>query len=133
MRISKFATVLVAATALMFAAACTDDEEGTVHVMVTAAPPATATAGTAFDVSWQVHNDTAADLHHTEIRVCEGASVADCGMGDTSSYTSHTGTNTEGTFTASVQLDTAGAYTVVAWSHVGENPHVSDSYSVDVQ
>jgi len=92
-----------------------------------------ATAGTAFDVSWQVHNDTHDDLHHSELRYCAGADVTDCGMGDTDSYTSVTGANTDGTFAASVSIDAAGAYTLVAWCHVGEDPHLSDSYNIDVQ
>lgn len=124
----------VVALALVFAAACGDDHEhGTVHVQVTSAPPATATAGTAFDVSWQVHNMTEDDLHHSEIRVCDGANVMDCGMGAQGTYTSVTGTMASGTFTASVNLATAGDYTIVAWCHVGENPHVSDIYNVTAQ
>jgi hypothetical protein len=114
--------------------ACGDEhEEHTVHVQVTAPPPATATAGAAFDVSWEVHNMTHDDLHHTEIRYCSGQDVADCGMGDTGSYTSVSGTMADGTFTSSVTIADAGAYTLVAWCHVGEHPHASDSYNVDVQ
>ncbi len=65
--------------------------------------------------------------------MCLGAGVMDCGLGDTSTYTSFTGSMVDGTFTASVQLDTAGTYSVVGWAHVGENPHVSDLYETDVQ
>ena len=109
------------------------DEHGDVHVMFTVAPPASATAGTAFDVSWQVHNESHDDLHHSEVRVCDGGDVLDCGLGDTSTYTSVTGTLSGDTYTASVALDTAAIYTVIAWCHVGEDPHVSDAYTVDAQ
>lgn len=119
----------------LLAFACGEDgpEHSDVHVQVTQAPPVTASAGTAFAVSWQVHNDSIDELHHTELRYCQGADVTDCGMGETDSYTSVTGENTEGTFAASVVIDGAGAYTLVAWCHVGEDPHLSDLYNIDVQ
>ncbi len=110
-----------------------DPEHGTVHVQVTAAPPQTATVGTAFDVSWQVHNMTHDDLHHSEIRVCEGDTVTDCGLGAQGTFRSVTGSMADGTFTASVTLDPAGTYTVVAWAHVGEDPHISDVFTVDAE
>ena len=128
-------TLALACAGLLSMAACGDDDGhgGTVHVQVTTAPAATATSGTAFDISWQVHNMTEEDLHHTEIRVCTGAGVTDCGLGAQGSYLSFTGTMDAGTFTAPVTLSTAGAHTLRAWAHVGEEPHVSDAYDIDVQ
>jgi hypothetical protein len=128
---SRLLTSLILASALAFAAGCGgDDDPDAAHVMFTGAPPASATAATAFDVMWEIH--TEGDLHHSEIRVCDGADIGDCGMGDLGTFTSVTGSMTNGVFTASVTLD-AGDYTVVAWAHVGETPHVSDDYNVNVQ
>lgn len=123
---------VILATSFLLLFACSEDDKE-VHVMVTQAPPATATAGAAFDVSWQVHNETDDDLHHSELRYCPGANVTDCGMGETDSFTSVTGAVTEGTFLAAVTIDAVGAYTLVAWCHVGDNPHLSDIYNIDVQ
>jgi hypothetical protein len=124
---------------LLILPACTGDEDGTdehvheVNVEITTAPPASVAAGEAFDVTWEVINETHDDLHHSEIRVCDGAGVDDCGMGEQGTYTSVTGTMTDGVFTATVMFDMAGSYTLVAWAHVGDNPHVSDLYDIEVQ
>ena len=129
-------TFIIALSFCFLAGACSSEEDhdpGTVHVQVTAAPPTTATVGTAFDVSWQVHNMTEDDLHHSEVRMCEGANVTDCGLGAQGTFTSITGSNVDGTFTAAVTLDPAGMYTVVAWAHVGEDPHISDVFTIDAQ
>jgi len=112
---------------------CDGDDHGDVHVMVTQEPPSSADAGSAFDVSWMVHNDSHDDLHHSEVRVCAGADVEGCGLGETDSYTAFGGEIVDSTYTASISLDTAGSYTMVAWCHVGENPHLSDAYNLDIQ
>jgi plastocyanin len=126
-----FTVLSISALLVLAVSACGDEHEHTVHVEFSAAPPATATAGTGFDVSWEVHNETEHDLHHSEIRVCSGAGVVDCGLGD--DYESYTGSMTDGVFTATVTLDTAGMYTLVGWAHVGDDPYISDAFDVEVQ
>ena len=133
----KFALALLLTLPVASIGACSDGDEGhdhgTVHVQVTDVPPATVAVGDGFEVSWEVHNDTHDDLHHSEIRVCAGADMTDCGLGDQGTYTSVTGTMDNGVYTATVTLAEAGSHTLVAWCHVGEDPHLSDAYTIDAE
>ncbi|RMH35962.1 MAG: hypothetical protein D6689_22985 [Deltaproteobacteria bacterium] len=109
------------------------DHHHEIDVSIVPPPPHTVTAGEPFDVTWVVINESHDELHHSEIRVCDGAGVADCGLGEQGTYTSFTGSMTDGSFTASVTLDPAGMYTLVAWAHIGDDPHVSTAYDVEAQ
>jgi hypothetical protein len=96
-------------------------------------PPATATVEEAFDVMFMVH--TEGEVHVREVRVCEGADVPDCGLGEMDTFTSLTAMHNEdtGMDMASFILDTAGDYTVVAYAHVGADPHISDAVNVTAE
>lgn len=92
-------------------------------VTMTETPDATQTAGTAFDVSFKVENNTGDDLHVTEVRYCVGADVEDCGLGmDRDAFTPVAGNEsaTDCTFDASVTIATPGSYTLVAYAHIGD-------------
>ncbi len=93
-------------------------------------PPATATVSEAFDVMFMI--TTTGEIHTREIRICEGVDVADCGLGDMDSFISIAATHDEdsGMDSASVTLDAAGDYTVVAYTHIGADPHVSNAVNV---
>ncbi len=94
-------------------------------------PPATVAAGEAVTATFSV--TTVGELHVAEMRACSGAGVADCGLGAMDSFESATGVDQgDGTYTASLTLD-AGTWTVVAYSHIGPDPHVSDAVEVTVQ
>ena len=93
-------------------------------------PPATVTVGEAFEAVFMI--DTSGEIHVREARICEGADVADCGLGDMDSFTSVSATHDEGTGmdTVSITLDTAGEYTIVAYTHIGADPHTSAGVNV---
>ena len=94
-------------------------------------PAATVAAGEAVSATFSV--TTEGELHVAELRACSGAGVADCGLGEMDSFTSAAGEDQgDGTYSASLTLD-AGAWTVVAYSHVGPDPHVSASVDVTVE
>ena len=121
----------LAAIALFAAAGCGDEHADEVHLHWITMPDATLTAGTAVPVSWSAHAD--GDLHHTEIRACMGE-VAECGLGDMSSFDENFAATPEGdNFTASVSLDVAGTWTVVVYAHVDADPHISEAAIVTVQ
>jgi len=92
------------------------------------APPAAATAAEAFSVMFMVN--TTGDIHVTEVRICEGVDVADCGLGEMGTFTSVTAMEANGMYMANVTLDTAGDYTLVAYAHVGDDPHTSAGANV---
>ena len=93
-----------------------------------AEPPAAVSVGEGFDVMFMVN--TTGDIHVTEVRVCEGADTADCGLGEMGTYTSISASEADGMYMASVTLDTAGDYTLVAYAHIGADPHVSAAVNV---
>jgi hypothetical protein len=105
----------------------TSDSEASVSWHVE--PPATATVGEPFDVMFMVQ--TTGELHVTDIRICEGADVVDCGLGEMSSFTGVIATEIDGMYMASVTLEAAGDYTVVAYAHIGADPHVSPANNVN--
>lgn len=107
----------------------TGDEETSVTWMTE--PPATATLNEDWTASWMIA--TSGDLHHTELRICDGAEVSDCGLGESDSYSVISAMPTDNHFMASTSFDTAGSYTVVAWCHVGPDPHVSSSVTITVE
>ena len=142
--------VLAAGALLMMAPACdggSDDGETGEHgdhtgsgegsesdpdtsVEFTEDTPTAVTVGTEFAAGVEVI--TTGALHVAEIRVCNGADVADCGQGDMDSFdmsftaeAHHTGH-----YEAMVTLDAAGDYTFVGFVHVGENPHYSEPMNV---
>jgi hypothetical protein len=112
---------------LVFGAACGDDEHDDpdhAHLMFVSAPPTSISAGTAVEVSWMVH--TEGELHHTEIRACMGHST-DCGLGGADSFDmNYAATMADDMYSASVQIDDAGPWTIAVFAHVGETPHISD-------
>jgi hypothetical protein len=96
-------------------------------------PPSMVAVGEPVTATFMVH--TTGELHIAELRACSGAGVADCGLGDMESFVSGAAmmTGTEGhTYSAEVALD-AGTWTVVAYSHVGPSPFVSEAVDVTVQ
>ena len=89
------------------------------------------TVGTAVEVTWTI--ETEGELHHTEIRACMGHSN-DCGLGGADSFDQNfAATMNDGMYTASITLDTAGPWTVVAFAHVGETPHISEVIHATVE
>ena len=96
-------------------------------------PPATATVGEAFSAMFMVQ--TTGEVHTREARICEGADVADCGLGDMGSFTSVTANHDESTGMdmVSITLDAAGDYTIVAYAHIGADPHVSAAVNVSAE
>lgn len=106
-----------------------DTSDADASVAWHAEPPAAATVGEAFEVMFMVN--TTGDIHVTEVRVCEGADIAECGLGEMGTYTSISAAmQADGMYMASVTLDPAGEYTLVAFAHIGADPHVSASVSV---
>ena len=101
-------------------------------------PAITQTAGTAFDVSFKVENNTGDDLHVTQVRYCVGADVEDCGLGsDQDAFTVVAGEEsaTDCTFDASVIIDTPGTYTLVAYAHIGlgeQGANRSEAINIEV-
>jgi hypothetical protein len=95
-------------------------------------PATMVAAGEAVTATFMVH--TSGELHIAELRACEGAGVADCGLGDMDSFVSGAATAGDDPhmFSASIMLE-AGTWTVVAYSHVGPDPFVSDPVDVTVQ
>lgn len=96
-------------------------------------PPATVMAGEPLAASFMVH--TTGDIHVTELRACSGADVADCGLGDMDSFESAPAPAVEGqedTYAGELTL-AAGDWTVVAFAHIGADPHVSMHANVTVQ
>ena len=109
-----------------------DTSDGDASVNWHTAPPATATAGEAFNVMFMI--DTTGEIHVSEIRICAGAGVAECGLGEMGSFTTVAAMeNDEGMYMAEVTLAEAGDYTVVAYAHIGADPHVSEAHNVSVQ
>ena len=97
----------------------------------TTAPPATLTAGEDQDVTYHMH--VHGDLHHTELRACQG-DVADCGLGSDDSYDENFAVSDNGdeTYTGVVNLTVVGTWTIVGYAHVGESPFTSDPVVVEV-
>ena len=94
-------------------------------------PAATVAAGEAVTATFSI--TTTGELHVAEMRACSGAGVADCGLGAMDTFESTPATDQgDGTYTASLTLD-PGTWTVVAYSHIGPDPHVSDSVDVTVE
>ncbi len=94
--------------------------------------PITVAAGTEFDAGFTV--ETTGEIHVTEIRVCMGADVTGCGMGDMDSFDMSFPAEDHGAhYHAEMTLDTAGAYTLVAYAHIGENPHHSEIHNLTVE
>lgn len=125
-------SILALALAL-FAPACGDDEADpdAAHLEFSVAPPETMTAGTAVDVTWMVH--TEGDLHHTEIRACEGHADT-CGLGGADSFDlNFAATAGDASYTASLSFDAAAHWTVVVFAHVGETPHVTKAIHISVE
>lgn len=139
-----YKTLLACSTSLILAACGGDDGHdhdhdhdggapGDVTLAVTSTSPASVPVDTTLTVTWTVANNTSDDLHVSELRWCPGADVANCGLGEASTYTSTPGTLTDVTYSADVTMDTAGDFTVVAYAHVGAFPYTSSSFNVNVQ
>ncbi len=122
-------TALLLTTAL---ASCADDQDpDRADVTWADAPPTSMNTGVAVEVSWAI--DTEGELHHTEVRACTGHST-DCGLGGTDSFDENfAATMAADQYTASVTLDDAGPWTIAAFCHVGETPHISETIHVTVE
>ncbi len=77
---------------------------------------------------------TMGELHVAELRACSGADVADCGLGEMGTFESVAAAAQDGMDHMRMGSMTlaAGDWTVVAYVHVGANPHVSDAVNVTV-
>jgi hypothetical protein len=136
-----------AVSLVMVPAACDDgdaeaDTQGDHHaeggdpdtsVMWVDEPPAGVAASEPVTASFMV--DTTGELHVAELRACAGAAITDCGLGDMDSFMSAPAVAVEGDhhmYMGELTLE-AGDWTVVAYAHVGPDPHVSDPIHVTVQ
>jgi hypothetical protein len=70
------------------------------------------------------------EVHVAQLRACMGE-VPDCGV-DTDELEEYA-TEDAGTWTAELSLPSAGTWTVVAWAHVDEDPHLSEPVTVTAQ
>lgn len=135
-RSAAFAVVAAVVAAVVSACFAGCDESGTeadaeaegVSVRWEAAPPARVTAGEAFQAAWRV--ETSGDIHVSELRACRGV-VADCGLEGSDERVFAEGEG--GVFSADLALPSAGSWTVVAWVHVDQDPHVSGPMTVEVE
>lgn len=108
-----------------------DSHSAEAEVTWDAMPPATAAVGTPFTASFKV--DTMGDIHVTELRACMGENHM-CGLGgeetfDVSVPAPAAGEGYEGELT----LDSAGTWTVVGYTHVDADPHISAHALVTVE
>ena len=106
-----------------------DDGEPQTQIVWSTAPAETVAAGTPLSASFTV--DTQGEVHVAQLQACMGE-VPDCGVEanyDLAEYA----TEDAGIWTGALTLDTPGTWTVVAWAHVDEDPHLSDPISVSVQ
>ena len=148
-------TVLLMAAvvcALLIAPACSDDAGDSAHdthadthdthdthdtgsapatLSWDAAPPATATAGVEFTATFTV--ETEGEIHVTELRACAGENHQ-CGQGDMSTYDVSVPAPADGdVYAGAITLPDAGAWTVVAFAHVGADPYTSAHALVTVE
>ncbi len=137
---SRFLSSLILGSVLTLGiSACSDDanddpdaaDPDTAHLMFVTAPGTTLTAGQDEAVSWMVH--TEGDLHHTEIRACMGHNN-DCGNGGMDTFDENfAGTKNGDNYEGTVNIPTAGPWTIVVFAHVGETPHTSEAIHATVQ
>jgi hypothetical protein len=94
------------------------------------APPTTVTADEDFELPYTV--STMGELHVSMVRACMGV-VSECGGGDETTFDAmFPATEDGGTYTATVNL-AAGEWTVVAYAHVGPDPHTSATVSITAE
>ncbi len=94
-------------------------------------PPATIVAGTPFTASFTV--DTMGEIHVTELRACMGENHM-CGLGGEESFDVSVPAPASGdAYEGELTLDTAGTWTVVGYTHVDADPHISAHALVTVE
>jgi hypothetical protein len=105
-----------------------DDDAGPqTQILWQTPPPDSVTAGDPLTAAWTV--ETEGEVHVAQLRACMGE-VPTCGVdGDDLEEYANEDAGT-GIWTAALTLPSAGTWTVVAWAHVDEDPHLSEPVTV---
>jgi hypothetical protein len=121
-RLRSLIVCLAALPALATLAACGDDGGGT--SIDWPAPPSTATVGQPINTTWSVTTD--GTIHVSILRACFG-DVPDCGVENGPSDIESFGEEGDpGQFTGSITLDQPGTWSLMIYTHIDLDPHVTE-------